>query len=82
MTKVTVNGKEIKTNYKQSVHGYPILSRANNRKTMALHLPKSCRETDEQMLKRLVEAGYSTITFYYTTTRVKGYYDLIAYCKR
>ena len=81
MKTITINGKEVRTNYRQSSLGYPVLSRANSRKSMSLHITKSCRETDEQMLERLAARGYSTITFYYTTTRVKGYYDLIAYCK-
>lgn len=80
MKKMTVKGVEVNTNYRQSWNGYPF-SNGNSKKTMSMHLAKNCRETDTEMLERLVDKGYTTVTFYYTTTRVKGYYNLIAFCK-
>lgn len=77
----TVNGIEVRTNYRESFNGYSF-SDGNGKKTMSMHLTKDCRESDTEMLERLVASGYRTITFYYTTTRVRGYYDLIAFCKR
>lgn len=80
MKTMVINGREIKTNFRQSFNGYPI-SDGNNKKTMSMHIQRSCREGDDEMLERLAAYGYKTITFYYTTTRVKGIYNLIAYCK-
>lgn len=77
MKKMIVNGREISTNY----GSYYPFSDGNNKKTMIMQLKNSCIETDKEMLERLVNRGYKRITFYYTTTSVKGYHDLIAFCK-
>lgn len=53
----------------------------NRKKTMIMKLPLNCMENDSEMFERLSKNGYKKITFYYTTTRIKGCYDLIAYCK-
>ena len=80
MHKQIVDGKEVRTNYRESWNGYPF-SDGNSKKTMSMHIASGCRETDTEMLTRLVGYGYTTVTFYYTTTRVRGIYDLIAFCK-
>ena len=39
-------------------------------------------ETIEQMFNRLVEEGYTRITFYRMTTAVRGWNEIIAFCKK
>lgn len=73
----TADGKEIKTNINEDYS----ITKGNGRKTMKLELKKGFRETDEEMLERLIRYGYTTITFYHATTAIRGYYDTIAYCK-
>ena len=80
MREMIVNGHRVVTNYPGGWNGYPICN-GNGKKTMSMHLAKDCRETDEQMLERLAAAGYKRITFYETTTMVKGCHNLIAFCK-
>ena len=85
MRKITINGKEITTNYNSGrYHDYSIIT--GDRGTMVYKRSQITgddlhRECDREMLLRLVEEGYTRITFYYTTTSVRGYYKLIAYCK-
>lgn len=52
----------------------------NYKKTMTMHLKRDCHETDREMFDRL-KHSYKRITFYYVTTRIRGYYEVIAYCK-
>ena len=80
MKKLNINGHEVLTNYPGGWTGYPIDSRSYSHKNSTLCLTANSRETDKQMLERLAEKGYTRITFYETTTRVKGYHELIAYC--
>ena len=88
MHKITVNGREIKTNYNEHSN-YP-MSNGEDKVTMVMELAQwilrdGCKykslESDDDMFQRLVARGYKTITFYRTTTRVRGLYDIIAYCK-
>jgi hypothetical protein len=72
MRKMTINGKEILTNYGQD---YPRLP--DN--MTATHLP--FRMSFEEFLKEAVNKGYTRITFYYTTTRVRGYHEFHAKCR-
>ena len=77
MKTIEINGVEVRTNLGGK---YPF-SDGSSKKTMVMELP-NWGESDERMLHRLVKAGYKTVTFYYMATRVKGYYDLIAFCRR
>lgn len=77
MKTIEINGVEVRTNFGGK---YPF-SDGNDKKTMVMQL-SNWGESDEQMLHRLVKKGYRTVTFYYTTTRVKGCYNLIAFCRR
>ena len=75
MKTIEVNGKSIKTNYKEEYR----FSNGESKKTMKMEL-SYFGETDEEMLNRLADR-YSKITFYYVSTRVRGIRELIAYCK-
>ena len=77
MITTEINGVEVRTNLGAK---YPF-SDGNDKKTMVMQLSE-WGESDEQMLHRLVKKGYRTVTFYYVTTRIRGYYKLIAYCRR
>ena len=74
MKKLEVNGKEIKTNYGGN-YGF-----ANGNWECSFHNAKF-GESERQMLERLTEEGYSKITFYWSRTAVRGYYELTAVCK-
>lgn len=73
MKKIIVNGKEIKTNIHNA--NYPRLKDSMNVKPVPFGM------SEEKFLEQLVEEGYTTITFYYMTTRVKGYHNTYANCR-
>lgn len=77
MKTVIYDGREIKTNLGGN---YPFCD-GNDKKTMRLCIKMDERETDEEMFERLARRGYSRITFYYTTTMVRGYYKKVAYVR-
>lgn len=81
-----VNGREITTNYGGNYSFY----NGEDKKTMYYEnmqwvLEDGCKykslEGEKKMFQRLVNEGYSRITFYYVTTRIRGYYETIAFCK-
>lgn len=74
---VEYNGREIKTNLGGN---YPFCD-GNDKKTMRMYISDSIRESDEEMFERIAKKGYTRITFYYTTTRIRGIYHLIAFAK-
>lgn len=83
---VEYNGREIKTNLGG---GYPFCD-GNGKKTMTMFLPKTVLtagdkyahiETDDEMFNRIAGYGYTRITFYYTTTMIRGLYKTIAFAK-
>lgn len=79
MTTITVKEKEITTNYGENGM-YTVV--AGNDLPNYIIKKSMDRETDRQFLERLVEEGYTRIRFAQTTTRVKGYHNTIAYCRR
>ena len=68
--------KGIKTNLGSN---YSFCS-GNNQKTMRMEL-LNFRESDVEAFERLSKKGYTRITFKLTTTAVRGFYSMIAYCK-
>ena len=76
MKTINYNGREIKTNLGEN---YSVCD-GNDKKTMRMFL-QEFRESDEEMFKQIAEKGYNKITFYYTTTAVRGYYNTIAFAK-
>lgn len=80
MRKMIINGHEVTTNY-EKYGSYPMCD-GNDKKTMRMMIRENCRESAEEMLERLAGYGYTRITFYETSTRVKGIHNLIAYCKK
>ena len=76
MRTIIVNGKEIRTNYKENYY----LGDGNPTKTKDVAI-KHWNENEEQMFKRLVDLGYTNITFKYSTTQIRGYYDIYALVK-
>lgn len=86
MKTININGREIKTNYGGN---YPLYN-GNSGNTMVCEdmqwvLEDGCKykslEGEEKMFQRLVDCGYSRITFYRVTTRIRGMYHIIALCK-
>ena len=78
MTTMIINGREVKTNY-APYKSYSFCD-GNDRKGWTMRTAKF-GETPEEMVHRLGEY-YSRVSIYMVTTRVKGYYEYIAYCKR
>lgn len=72
--------KEIKTNYRSGRCSYPVCN-GENREGWSMKLKDSCRETNEEFYERLASRGYSRISFYEVTTRIKGLHEVIAYVK-
>ena len=79
MTKMFVNGVEITTNY--TAPQFPIWDGRERPKTMSVHKEKF-GEGLRCFLERMVALGYKRVTFYETTTRVRGYHEFYAFCKR
>lgn len=77
MKTINYNGREIKTNLGENYS----ITNGNDKKTMRMFLKDDFRETDSEMFKRIAEMGYNKITFYFTTTAVRGYYHIIAFSK-
>ena len=72
--------KKIKTNYGQ-FKSYALCN-GNDKKGWIMKTKDSCRESDKEFFERLVNSGYTTISFYEVSTRVRGLHDVIAYVKR
>lgn len=72
--------KEVKTNYKPGRYEYPMCN-GENRNGWIMKLQESPRENVREMYERLVELGYTHISFYEVSTRVKGVHNIIAYVK-
>lgn len=79
MKTMIIKGKEIKTNYNQEGN-YTINNEGSYRySTYYLNYGK---ETELEMLERLVEMGYTTITFKRSSTSVRGYYKTYAVVRK
>lgn len=79
MNKMIIDGVEVKTNYTGKSKSYPV-GDGNGKATMTMIL-MSPRETEMDVLKRLVKEGYTRVTFYEETTCVRGYHKLYAFAK-
>lgn len=86
MKKMTVNGREITTNYGQQ---YPVV-KGNDKKGYRMRSMQwileegakyRCLEGDRRMLERLADEGWTTIYFAEVTTCVRGYHNVFAYVK-
>lgn len=71
----------IKTNYRKERYSYPVCN-GENKEGWIMKLKESCRESNSEFFQRLVDSGYTHISFYEVTTRIKGYHNTIAYVKR
>lgn len=79
MKTMFINGKEIKTNYNKQGN-YTINNEGSYRySTYSLEYGK---ETELEFLERLVEMGYTTITFRRSTTSIRGYYKTYAVVRK
>lgn len=79
MKKMIVNGKTITTNFGES--GARTIVKGNDLPNYRTEIARRA-ETEEQFLERLVARGYSRIRFAEVATRITGFHDLIAYCRR
>lgn len=78
MRKITVDGKEIVTNYgEKTMHN---LVSGDDLPNYDLCL-KDFRESNEDFLKRLISYGYTRIRFGEVSTRIRGFHDIVAYCR-
>lgn len=73
--------KEIKTNYREGRCSYPLCN-GENKEGWIMKLKESHRETNEEFFERLASSGYTKISLYEVSTRIKGLHDTIAYVKR
>ena len=76
MKKVNLFGHEVTTNCGENYS----FDKGNGRATMTLCL-QNFGESDDEMLRRLAKQGYKKIMFFLVTTNIRGYYNVIAYCK-
>lgn len=73
-----INGKEVKTNYGKV--NYPLWNGNDYPTTMrVMEIPLG--ESEESVLEQLVDKGYTKVTFYERTTRVRGYHHVYAFYK-
>lgn len=79
MRKIIIDGKEIVTNYGEKTMGN--LVSGNDLPNYVLESMKF-RETKEDFFKRLIEHGYTRIRFGEVSTRIKGFHDVVAYCRK
>lgn len=79
MKKIMINGVEVTTNY-EPFKDYP-MGNGERRATMTLIVKKDCHESAKEMLERCVANGYTRVTFYEASTRVRGYHSIYAYAK-
>lgn len=79
MRKILVDGKEIITNFDEK--GMDTLVTGNNLPNYDLYCRES-KENNEEFLKRLVSYGYTRIRFAEVTTRIRGFHDVVAYCRK
>lgn len=75
MKEMIINGKTIKTNYRDS--GYSIGNGIHNGSIIC----SDFRESNKEFLERLVNKGYTRIVFYEETTRVRGFHKIYAVCR-
>lgn len=79
MRKIIVDGKEIITNYGE---------KTMNNLVSGDELPnydmygKKYKETNEDFFKRLIDYGYTRIRFGEVSTRIRGFHDVVAYCRK
>ena len=71
--------KKIITNYKEDRYEYPLCNGED--KPNRYMVLRKFRESNKEFYERLVALGYTRISFYEVTTRVRGLHDLIAYVK-
>lgn len=73
MKTIIIDGKEIRTNLHENYSRLPD-------SMCATHLPFGMGI--DKFFEQKVKEGYTTITFYYTTTCVRGYHEIYAHLKR
>lgn len=78
MRKIIIDGKEITTNYKEK--GAERLVEGDNLPNYDMY-SKNFKENNEEFLKRLVKMGYTRIRFAETSTSIRGFHNVIAYCR-
>ena len=93
MKTMIIDGKEITTNWIDKTQNafdedgnrifdyeeYPYLPNRNYKNSKVLMA--QWNETENQMFERLVASGYTKITFYRLSTRVRGITQLCAVCR-
>ena len=79
MRSINVNGKDIKTNFGEESMYH--MHSGNPGKTQRMESPRKA-ETDKEFLERLVNSGYKQIRFARCSTRVTGWHETIALCRR
>lgn len=79
MTTLSINGREVKTNWYKGRCSYP-LSNGEDRNGWRIRVKTDFRESDEEFVERLGEF-YSRVSLYESTTNVPGYHEVFAYVK-
>lgn len=79
MRKIIVDEKEIVTNYGEKTMDN--LVSGDDLPDYILYT-KNHGESTQDFFKRLIEYGYTRIRFGEVTTRIKGFHDVVAYCKK
>lgn len=79
MTTMIVDGREVKTNYREGRYLYPFCN-GDTREGWTMEIAEF-NETPREIVERLGKR-YSRVSIYMVTTRVRGIYEYLAYCKR
>lgn len=78
LRKISVNGITVKTNMGES--GDSALCNGCDRDGYEMRF-KPMRLPKEKFIEQLVSEGYNYILFKEIATTIKGYHDVVAYCK-
>lgn len=78
MRKILVDGKEITTNYGEKTMNNLV---SGNDLPNYVFYRKKHNETSKEFFMRLVSYGYTRIRFGEVSTRIRGFHDVVAYCK-
>lgn len=79
MRKIIVDGKEITTNYGEKTMNNLVSGDELQNYDM---YGKKYKETNEDFFKRLIGYGYTRIRFGEVSTRIRGFHDVVAYCRK
>lgn len=79
MRKIIIDGKEITTNYGEKTMDNLVSGDDLPNYDLCI---KNFRESNEEFFKRLISYGYTRIRFGEVSTRIRGFHNVVAYCRK